>query len=52
MEAKKPNERKVPVVTIDESLKQYKHKVICPEKLRQANEMLKTAKLPENKHGR
>ena len=49
MESKKINERKVPIVTIDESLKRYKHEEVFPEKLRQANEMLKTTKLPESK---
>ena len=50
MESKKLNERKVPIVTIDESLEKYKDKIICPEKLRKANEMLRTAKLPKNKY--
>ena len=52
MESKKINERKGPIVTIDESLERYKHEKVFPEKLRQANEMLKTAKLPESKHNR
>ena len=47
---KELNERKVPIVTIDESLEEYKDKIIFPEKLRKANEMLKTAKLPESKY--
>ena len=47
---KELNKRKVPIITIDESLEKYKSKIICPEKLHKANEMLKTAKLPENKH--
>ncbi len=50
MESKKLNERKVPIVTIDGSLEKYKNKIICPERLRKANEMLKTAKLPKNKY--
>ena len=44
------NKRKVPIVTIDESLEEYKDKVICPEKLQKANEMLKTTKLPRSKN--
>ena len=42
--------RKVPLVTIDPALEKYKGKVLFPEKLAMANEMLKTAKLPKNKH--
>ena len=42
--------RKVPIVTIDSSLEQYRNKILFPEKLKKANEMLKTAKLPMNKH--
>ena len=37
----------VPVVTIDPSLDQYRDKNLFPEKLAKANEMLKTAKLPD-----
>ena len=47
---KELNKRKIPIVTIDESLEKYKDKIICPEKLRKANEMLKTAKLPKNRN--
>lgn len=46
---KESNERKALIVTIDESLEKYKDKIICPEKLLRANEMLKTAKLPKSK---
>ena len=46
---KESNGRKAPIVTIDESLEEHKDKIIYPEKLRKANEMLKTAKLPERK---
>lgn len=42
----------VPVVTIDPSLDQYKDKNLFPEKLAKANEMLKTAKLPDIKKHR
>lgn len=48
--AKELNNRKVPIVTIDESLEKYRDKIICPDKLEKANKMLKTAKLPKNKH--
>ncbi len=48
--AKELNKRKIPIITIDEPLEKYKDKIICPEKLRKTNEMLKTARLPENKH--
>jgi len=43
------NSRKVPIVRIDPSLDQFKGKVLFPEKLAKANNMLKTAKLPEKK---
>jgi hypothetical protein len=42
--------RKVPIVTIDSTLEQYRNKILFPEKLKKANEMLKTAQLPKNKH--
>lgn len=42
--------RKVPIVTIDPSLEQYRGKVLFPEKLKKANKMLETARLPETKH--
>lgn len=40
------NSRKVPIVRIDASLEKYRDEVLFPAKLAQANEMLKTAKLP------
>ena len=46
---KKLNKSKVPIVSIDPSLDQYRDKVLFPEKLAKANEMLKTAKLPKMK---
>ena len=42
--------RKVPIVIIDPSLEQFRDKVLFPEKLAKANEMLKTAKLPTRRH--
>jgi len=44
------NQRRVPIVRIDASLEQYHGKTIFPEKLAKANAMLKTAKLPRNRH--
>jgi len=44
------NNKKVPIVRIDPSLDQYRGKVLFPENLAKANEMLKTAKLPDKKH--
>ena len=40
------NNSKIPIISIDSSLEQYRNKVLFPEKLAKANEMLKTAKLP------
>ena len=45
------NMRKVPIVTIDPALDKYRDKIMFPKKLEKANKMLKTAKLPPNKHG-
>ena len=39
-------------VTIDPALNDYRDKVMFPEKLEQANKVLKTAKLPPNKNRR
>ena len=44
------NKRKIPIVTIDASLEKYRDKLVCPDKLRKANEMLETARLPKNKN--
>jgi len=46
------NKSKVPIVRIDPSLEQYRGKVLFPEKLAKANEMLTTAKLPNKKKHR
>jgi hypothetical protein len=43
------NESKMPIVTIDTSLEKYRDKILFPEKLERAEELLKNAKLPENK---
>ncbi len=37
-------------VTIDPALNEYRDKIMFPEKLEQANKVLKTAKLPPNKN--
>ena len=47
--AKDLDKRKVPVVTIDPLLEKYRDNTPFPEKLAQAKEMLKTAKLPDIK---
>ena len=44
------NKSKIPIVRIDPSLEQYQGKILFPEKLAKANEMLKTAKLPKRKN--
>ena len=44
------NKSKLRVVQIDPSLEQYRDKILFPEKLAKANQMLKTAKLPKSKH--
>lgn len=44
------NKRKAQIVTIDPALDKYRDKIMFPAKLEKANKMLKTAKLPPNKH--
>ena len=44
--------KKVPFVTIDPALHEYRDEVIFPGKLEQANKVLKTAKLPPTRHNR
>lgn len=41
------NKRKTPIVVIDKSLEQYKGKILFPEKLAKANEVLKKIGLPK-----
>lgn len=43
------NDSKIPIVRIDPSLEQYRDKVLFPEKLAKANELLRNAKLPNRK---
>jgi hypothetical protein len=44
------NESKVPIVIIDPSLEKFRDKTLFPEKLARAEELLKNAELPKNKH--
>lgn len=37
-------------VTIDPALNEYRDKIMFPEKLEQANKVLRTTKLPPNKN--
>ena len=39
---------KTPIVVIDKSLEKYKGKILFPEKLAKANEVLKRIGLPKN----
>ena len=41
------NKRKVPIVRIEKSLNKYDNKVLFPDKLEKANEMLKKVGLPK-----
>jgi hypothetical protein len=47
MTIKELNKRKTPIVIIDNSLEKYKGKVLFPEKLEKANEVLRTIGLPK-----
>jgi hypothetical protein len=49
---KELNQNKVPIVAIDMALNKYSNKISFPAKLEKANQMLKTSKLPTNKHAR
>jgi len=40
-------ERKIPIVRIDDALNKYDDKILFPEKLERANEMLKKIGLPK-----
>ncbi|MCW3113290.1 MAG: hypothetical protein JWR18_1686 [Segetibacter sp.] len=44
------HESKVPIVIIDPSLEKFRDKNLFPEKLARAEELLKNAELPKNKH--
>lgn len=43
------NKRKTPIVVIDKSLEKFKGKILFPEKLAKANEVLKKIGLPKIK---
>ena len=47
MTIKELNRRKTPVVVIDKTLEKYNGKVLFPEKLAKANEVLKKIGLPK-----
>ncbi|WP_426669538.1 hypothetical protein ACPPVU_25400 [Mucilaginibacter sp. McL0603] len=47
---KELNKKKVPVVRIDETLDKYNDVVLFPEKVAQANEMLRKVGLPKEKN--
>lgn len=46
----KLNKSKLPIIPIDKSLEKYRGKVLFPEKLKKANEILGKAKLPKVTH--
>ena len=39
--------RKIPIVRVDKSLNKYDDKILFPDKLEKANEMLRTIGLPK-----
>ncbi|WP_312763223.1 hypothetical protein [Epilithonimonas sp.] len=45
--AKELKKRKIPIVVIDESLNKFDDKILFPEKLEKANQMLKKIGLPK-----
>lgn len=47
MTIKELNKRKTPIVVIDKSLEKYNGKVLFPEKLAKANDVLKKIGLPK-----
>lgn len=48
----KLNNNKLPIIAIDPALDKYRDKIMFSKKLEKANSMLKTAKLPPNRHSR
>ena len=52
MKIEELNKRKVPVVVIDNSLKEYKNLPIFQDKVDKANEMLRSIGLPKGKKKR
>lgn len=49
MNIKELNKSKTPIIRIDKSLDKYENKVLFPEKLEKANEMLRKIGLPKLK---
>jgi len=47
MKIEELNKRKTPIVVIDKSLEKYKGKILSPEKLAKANDVLKRIGLPK-----
>lgn len=47
MEINELNKAKIPIVTIDKKLEQFRGTVLFPEKLELANKLLSKAKLPK-----
>ena len=52
MNIKDLNKKKVTIVKIDKTLNQYSDKVLFPEKVKKANEMLRTIGLPKLQAGK
>ena len=44
---KEIKERKIPIVRVDNSLNRYDNKILFPDKLEKANEMLRRIGLPK-----
>jgi hypothetical protein len=51
MGVKDINTKKKPVILIDKSLDNFNNKILFPEKLEKANEMLKKTGLPKTQKG-
>ena len=49
MKAKELNQSKIPVIVLDKKLEQYRKKVLFPEKVKKANDILSKTGLPELK---
>lgn len=49
MNIKQLNKSKLPIVRIDKTLEEYKDKVLFPEKVENANQVLKTVGMPKRK---
>jgi hypothetical protein len=47
MKIKDINKKKVPIVKVDKSLNKYSNKVLFPNKVEKANDMLRTTGLPK-----